>query len=169
MRYKWTDETFRKKFKTLAQRLRLLDIIRDITKKVECKCSTCGRVWSTTAGHLLKGQGCSNCYHKRRGEQSRITENEFLARLAQNSPNIDIISDYNGYNLPIKCRCKICGYEWESIPVRIARGIGCSNCAGNLKRSPEEFVSEMLKDNPLVKPLEPYNGFHTKTKCLCNQ
>ena len=169
MRYKWTDETFRKQIQDISPTIEVVGHYNGYNQKVECKCSTCGRVWSTTAGHLLKGQGCRNCYHKRRGEQSRITENEFLARLAQNSPNIDVISDYNGYNLPIKCRCRICGYEWESMPVRLVRGIGCSNCAGNLKRSPEEFISEMLNVNPLVKPLEPYNGLHTKIKCLCNQ
>ena len=146
MRYKWTDETFRKQIQDISPTIEIIGHYNGYNQKVECKCSTCGRVWSTTAGHLLKGQGCRNCYHKRRGEQSRITENEFLARLAQNSPNIDVISDYKGYNLPIKCRCKICGYEWDSMPVRIARGIGCSNC-----------VSILV--NPEIIPI--LSGFHS--------
>ena len=40
--------------------------------------------------------------------------------------NVETISEYLGNEKPIKCKCKICGYIWTTLPkVLITNGSGC--------------------------------------------
>lgn len=40
--------------------------------------------------------------------------------------NVEIISEYLGNEKQIKCKCKICGYIWTTLPkVLITNGSGC--------------------------------------------
>lgn len=70
------------------------------------------------------------------------------------------------------CRCKICGFEWESAPSNLLQGKGCKQChfnkLKNIQTKPhEQFVSEIYEINSNIKILSKYSGARNKVDCKC--
>lgn len=109
--------------------------------------------------------GCKYC-----SGRSRTTE-EFKKLLY--SPDVELISEYIGFEKPIQCKCKKCGYIWQTIPkVLSSNKGGCPNC-GKIKRGLErrktrdQFVEEMKQINPNILIVGEYSGTHSWIKCQC--
>ena len=94
--------------------------------KIDCECIVCGNTWSSKPNNLLNGRGCPKCSLERRSNIRRKTQEQFVEEMKIKNPNIEILGQYINNQTPIKCRCKICGCEWESsIPVNLLK---CSYC-----------------------------------------
>ena len=79
----------------------------------------------------------------------KITQEEFLSRVADiHGDRIDFSDfEYNGNNRKGKCKCNICGHEWNAIPMTLFKGHGCPKCAVEYKArkislSQEEAVAK---------------------------
>lgn len=74
----------------------------------------------------------------------RKTHEEFVEQLNKiHGENVYIpLGEYKGANTKIKIRHN-CGYEWEATPNSLLRGQGCPKCAGNIKKTTEEFKKEI--------------------------
>ena len=95
-------------------------------KPITCKCNICDNIWTTTPASLSQGCKCPKCSIKERGIKSRMSHEDFLKRI---NPNIEILSQYQGLKIPVKCRCKICNYTWSSIPDNlIYENVKCPGC-----------------------------------------
>ena len=86
--------------------------------------------------------------------------------------NIEFLSEYEKDNIKIKCKCKICGHEWESTPSNLLRGKGCSKChhrklSTSQLKSTEKFIEEMHEINPSVEIIGEYTGAKNKIDCKC--
>ena len=60
------------------------------------------------------------------------THEEFIKEFYEKNPNaenIEILSNCQGTNKKINCRCKIDGYEWSPTPHSLLSGYGCPECA----------------------------------------
>lgn len=55
------------------------------------------------------------------------------------------LEKYKGVATKILIRHNRCGYEWVITPSHLLRGHGCPKCAGNIKKTTEEFKKE-IKD-----------------------
>lgn len=102
----------------------------------------------------------------------RKTHEEFILQMCQKNKNIEILSKYEKDNVKVKCKCKICGFEWESSPSNLLQGKGCKQCHFNkLKniqmKSHEQFVSELYEINSNIKVLSEYSGARNKVNCEC--
>lgn len=99
-------------------------------KPIKCRCKKCGNEWSTKPKVLLTNKaGCPKCGRIKSSNSEMKTHKQFMIDMANANPNIDILSEYNGSKKPIKCKCKICGHIWETIPSRLLnRSCGCSMC-----------------------------------------
>jgi len=95
-----------------------------LAKKIRCKCKKCGYEWEPRADHLLEGHGCPNCSMRKGGR--RKTQEEFEEDLANVCPDIEVVGEYVNARRDVRCRCKICGYEWESKPVNLLRSLNCT-------------------------------------------
>lgn len=95
------------------------------------------------------------------------TNAEFLELMKEVNPNIIIESKYIDSNTKVDCKCKIDNYKWKARPLSLLRNVGCPKCAGNIKKTHEEFIDELYKINPNVKVLEKYINRNTKIKCKC--
>ena len=84
-----------------------------------------------------------------------------------NANNIEILEKYKGTTTKIKCHCKIDGYEWSSNPNDLLKGHGCPKCAGNIKKTDEEFRNELKSANPNIVPLTKYINNRTHVLCEC--
>ena len=164
---KWTTESFIEEMGKRSPNIKILGEYEKSSVKIECECRVCGYKWEATPNKLLMGRNCYQCFRKRRADLDMVPETEFFQRLQKNAPTVEVISEYRGMNKKIKCRCKRCGYEWETIPARISRGIGCSQCANNIRKSHVQFLDEIAKINPHIVILEEYSNNKKKVLCEC--
>lgn len=72
----------------------------------------------------------------------------------------------------MKCRCRVCGYEWLSKPASLLKGRGCDQCAhktvqSKLTKTHEQFIKELRSKNPAVKVLGRYRQAKTPIECEC--
>lgn len=96
----------------------------------------------------------------------RKTHDEFVKELNNINKNIKVIGKYTNNKSKIKCKCKICKYEWNVIPDSLLRGTGCPNCAGKIKNT-RKFINDMQKINPNIKVLGEYKRWDIKVQCFC--
>ena len=149
----------------------ILDTYINNKIKVLCKCNICEYQWKALPGNLLsknRKNGCPECAKKSLSK----SHEDFISDLKDINPDIEILGKYKNINTKIQCRCKKCGYLWETTPNSLMQGKGCHLCAnkkiGLLKiKSNDEFIEQMKLLNPNIKVLSKYNGNRKKVDCLC--
>lgn len=102
----------------------------------------------------------------------RKTHKQFMQQIQAINSNIEILSKYEKDNIKVKCRCKTCGFEWESQPSNLLQGKGCKQCHfNNMKnarmKSHEQFITELYEINKDIKVLSRYSGAKNKVDCEC--
>lgn len=111
---------------------------------------------------------------------SKITFEEYRKRLSEATNTILPISDYIGWNKPIRYKCLVCDNEWDVKEARyVPRGYGCPCCANKKKRealtkihhnnlkSEKQFRNELLIKQPNLIPNDTYTNKNTKYHCIC--
>lgn len=72
----------------------------------------------------------------------------------KNNPNIrgdlEIIGEYKNNSTPIKCKCKICGYEWFVTPNKLTQGRGCPSCYSVKLSAGERYIKKVLLEKGIV-------------------
>ena len=132
-------------------------------KPIGCKCKKCGHEFNGYPNNLLSGGRCPKCFF----DSIRKSHEDFVKELGDNILNIDILSEYRGEKVKIKCRCKIDGYEWETVPRSLINGFGCPMCSGNAKYTFDSFVEKLNSINPNISISGTYINAHTHLKCRC--
>lgn len=89
----------------------LLEEYTNRNNPILTKCKACGHTWKVRPYDLLYKQGCPKC-----NKCAKLTTEEFIERMNSINPDIIILGEYINSNTPIKCKCKLCGYEWEACP-----------------------------------------------------
>lgn len=102
----------------------------------------------------------------------RKTHERFLQQMQEINNNIEILSKYEKDNIKVKCKCKICGFDWDATPSNLLRGKGCKQCHFTKlqkihTKSHEDFVQEVYNVNKNIKLLSKYSGIKNKVKCEC--
>ncbi len=102
----------------------------------------------------------------------RKTHEQFILQMNEVNKNIEILTEYKKDSVKVKCRCKACGFEWESRPSNLLRGKGCKQChfkkLSSIKMKPhEQFVKELYEINKDIKVLGKYSGRQNKVDCEC--
>lgn len=85
------------------------------------------------------------------------THEEFVSELKlknKNFDNIELLSEYCGIKNRIKCKCKVCDYEWEPISDSLMRGCGCPMCGNERVRKArikplKDFLNDLYSTNIL--------------------
>lgn len=100
------------------------------------------------------------------------THEQFLQQMQKVNKNIEILSKYEKDNIKVKCRCKICGFEWEATPSNLLRDKGCKQCHFNklheIKiKSHEKFIEDVRRVNENIGVLSKYSGVKNKVDCKC--
>lgn len=105
----------------------------------------------------------------------KIDFEEYYKRLLKTTSTIIPISEYVGWNKPIKYQCLECNNEWEVKEARsVIRGYGCPKCAKIKQKetlrklsesrikSEEQFRKELLVKQPNLIPNDTYKSDRTK-------
>ena len=102
-----------------------------------------------------------------------MTHEDFVARMLEVNPTIAIIGKYVNSSRRIKCKCRVCGREWEAIPSALIAGDGCWDCArraiGESQRlTPDAYVKALSAIDPTIEiDLSTYKGSHARVKATC--
>ena len=147
-----------------AENIEILEKYKGINTKIKCKCKIDGYEWEVTPNNLLNGRGCPKCSGKNK------TTEYFINELKEINDSIEILGEYKGSNIKIKCKCKIDGYEWEALPQNLLKGYGCPKCGGTMKLTHEEFLERFYIKNKNAENIEilgEYINNATKIKCKC--
>lgn len=129
---------------------------------VLCGCKVCNHEWKARPHHLKSGKGCPKC-----AGVAKLPHEEHVAAINKANPDVEVLSEIINNNTKVRCRCKICDYEWEATPHNLKRGYGCARCAGNRKLTHEEHVATIAKVNPSVEVLGEIINAVTKVLCRC--
>ena len=154
---KYTHDELVKKIRKVNPNIEILGKIVKIADKVKARCKIDGHVWSPFVQNLLKGHGCPVC-----AGTKKVSENEFGARVADNSPNIQIIGSLTNLKSPIEVKCITCGTTWSPLAQNLYRGHGCPKCAGKQRKTTEEIKAELEVSRPDVELLGEYHNAHGK-------
>ena len=93
--------------------------------KILHRCKLDGYEWYASPSSILNGCcGCPRCSNNERYEHK-----EYVKRVTDTNPNIEVIGEYIGSKTKILHRCKLDGYEWYASPNKILTGRGCPKCS----------------------------------------
>lgn len=100
---------------------------------------------------------------------------EFEKRFKETSfyETIELLAPYVNMTTKIKCRCKNCGYEWETTPNQLINGYGCLKCSyvergkTRKKNLQERFEKRITENCPFYELLSDYNGYHGEVTVKC--
>ena len=146
--------------------IQVISPYRSMRNRVEVECLDCGHVWTPKAVQLVHmNQGCPKCAGK-----VTHTQSEFLEKfLTNNSNKIDILGEYKGSKKSIKAKCILCNHQWLPTANNLLNGSGCPNCAGNQKKTHDEFEKQIKAINPNITILGIYEGDSKHIKVRCNK
>lgn len=101
-----------------------------------------------------------------------LTHEDFIEKIRQIHPNIEVLGTYRNANSRIKVKCNTCGLEWEAVPANLLSGDGCRRCGAKkahheFLKSQNEFIKEISKKNPTIEIMGEYTGRHNPIKARC--
>lgn len=147
-----TQTDFLERIYSLRDDIEILGTYMGYYDKVMYRCKICGYISEATPKQLYRCGSCPNC----KRINSRITNEEFLRRMSELHPTINILSEYETQNTHILCQCKICGHIWSPVARSLLCKEGCPHCH---KSRGESKIEQFLIDNLInFEPQKTYAG-----------
>ena len=157
-----TQEEFEEKLKRVNSNITVIGKYTGYNNKIMVRCNIDGREWEAYPRKLMKGVGCLECMERRFHDERAYTLEQFKEKMFELSPSIEILSEtYKNLRDSIKCRCKICGYEWEARGADLLiKGNGCPSCTSS---SGEKIIRDWLEINKVsYKKQKTFSGCKDK-------
>lgn len=120
------------------------------------RCRKHNILWNTTPERILYGSGCSECCKEKIGDKARKSHEQYVEEVKSINPNILVKEKYIDSHTPILHECLIDNYKWKAEPCNILSGTGCPCCSRHIKRTHEEYISQLSIINPNIEPIEEY-------------
>ena len=114
----------------------------DNRTKILHRCKLDGYEWYASPCNILSGYGCKICHINQR----RISQGEFVCRVNNINPHIEIISDYIGLRYNIKFKCRKCGNISEAQAKNLLIQRKCNNCDG------DRYIEYGVNDLYTIRP-----------------
>ena len=143
-RYRTTEEAQRM---VLNPNIEFISEYHGSEKPIRCRCHKCGNEWTTNRPIDLfkRSGGYPVCGRESTAEKRRKPQEEFEKEMKSINPNIKITGIYRSTHKPIKCKCLIDGYEWESHPSNLLNGsAGCPICNSSVG---EKLIVQFMEKN----------------------
>ena len=101
----------------------------------------------------------------------QLTTEDFKERAESKNKHIDIIGEYTKQTDKIKCKCKICGDEFEMQAHTILMGYGHNKCLSKEKHATkwddDSFKHKMQTISPQIEIVGQYQNAKTELECRC--
>jgi predicted nucleic acid-binding Zn-ribbon protein len=155
--------------------IEVIGIYQGMGKSIKVRCKKCGNIWSPIVNNLIRNAShCPECSRKSVNRKLRMSTDDFVRRLSEVSPTIEVIGPFNGANNRVNVHCKTCGYEWSPIAMNLLTGRGCRKCkyreqAKRQRRTPEQFAQEMSIINPNIIVFGKYTKACERVEVQCKR
>lgn len=123
-----THDIFIDEMQSKNPSIQIIGEYKGAQEPIKAKCRICGYEWEPLPTNLLKGSGCPKC-----SGHAQRTHGEFVKEMDEANPNIAILGTFINVNSKVRCKCKICGHEWEAAPKHLLAGHGCPKCVEYLQ------------------------------------
>ena len=141
-------------------------------------CTLCNNIFLVlpTTAIYKKAKGCPDCRMNESLDKKRLTIEKYKQLVNVLNSNIEVVDNvYINNSTPLKHKCKICDYIFDSIPANILSGHGCKKCAIKKNsyiqtKTNKQFIIEFYNKNPYSNTIEiltEYIGSHSNINCLC--
>lgn len=155
--YGKTHEMFVKQVALIDDSIEIISKYSSTNEKVKCRCKKCNRIWETFPQKLLMGNGCDKC----KREDARLSFLQEHGEITINKlknfyPDIEFVSDYNGYKNEIECKCKKCNHSFSvrvDTLLKHKRDNVCPKCA------PQYYMEDKV-----IRTLEEWDYTVTRQK-----
>ena len=147
-----TTEKYKEQIKNINPNIIVTGEYRGNNKRIDCKCSFCGYEWSPFANALKGGHGCPNC----KALNDRLSHEEFIKRMKDINPFIEIIGKYETNKTPLEVKCLVCGKVFNTKPAGLLRKTGCPYC--NLSKGERDISIFLDKNNIRYVQQKQYDG-----------
>lgn len=166
MTSKYNIDIVREKFKERGYELLSTEYINNATHLQYICPKHCDKgILNISFANFIRGKGCPYCAHR-----AKKTHDEYVQELTDKNPNLEVVGTYVNLRTKILHRCKRCGYKWEIRPDNILYdNQDCAKCAGQVKKTKEEFVAFIAYKNPSVELIGDYIDTATKTMFRCKK
>ena len=142
---------------------------------VECHCNIHDFNWEPLPYQLWMGQGCSLCGTKATADKSRFTHEQFVEKLLIKNKyyangDFELLEKYTNNRNNIRCKCNICGYEWNAPSSKLPNEYRCHRCKMEENRiKQEQKLLVRLKElyNGDIIMVDKYVGATTKIRFQC--
>lgn len=95
------------------------------------------------------------------------THDEYIQEVKGINKNIKVVGKYDGANKKILHKCLIDGYEWYVTPHNILKGRSCPKCSNSIRRTHDEYVSELAIKNPTLEVVDKFINTQTEIMHHC--
>ena len=169
---KLTNQEYIQKLQEINQDIEPIETYINSDTKIKHRCKIDRYIWESSPSNLLQGRGCPVCANKRKSLFKPMTHEEYVKRVNNINPNLEVIGTYIGSKIKISHKCKIDGHVWDVIPGNILRGAGCPICAikkfAKKKRlSDSEYKKRLKIISPHIKVIDKYNCANNKIMHYC--
>lgn len=167
-----THNDFIKEINIKNPNIEILSVYINAKTKVKCKCKIDGYEWEAVPNNLLNNKGCPKCSKLKKSIHKRKDSKYFINEIKNINPNIEILEEYVGNHIKIKCKCKIDNHIWSPYPSSLLQGHGCPKCANTLlsknkTKTHEKFLLELSEINDEINILTQYSRSDKNIKCQC--
>lgn len=137
-----THTDFVNEMKRIDPQIKIIDKYVDAKTKINCLCLKHGQYFYASPTHLLQGKtGCKQCFCKKISSALIMSHEDFVLRMKEINPNIEVIGKYTLSHQKIKVKCKKCNHIWNPASGSLLSGFGCPKCK---KSKGEETIINIL-------------------------
>ena len=157
---KWTHQMFVDKvYELVGDEFEVRSQYENNENKILMYHVECGREFYIRPADFKRRKRCSLCNGK-----FKKTTKQFKEQVKKlSNDEYEVLSEYINDATHVKLKHKKCGYEWQGTPSHFIQGRRCPKCAGNLKKTTEQFKKELEKMyNGEYELVSEYNGAHSK-------
>ena len=107
------------------------------------KCLICDSEIMMYPTNVSRGEGCRICARRNASNRLRDSDEEYIRKLHNVMPHVDILEPYQGQNIEILHVCHICGSTFVSKPNNVLRKGYCTVCSGGRIGSAPEYKNSI--------------------------
>ena len=146
-----SQEQYEEEVAQLHPTIKVIGVYVNTETPILHKCLLDDYEWMPKPGNILNGKGCPKC-----AGNVKFTHEEYVKKLNQLNPNVIVLEKYVNATTPIKHKCLLDNHIWSTQPFLLLHGCGCPKCAGNIRKTLEEYMLELSMINPDIEVLEDY-------------
>lgn len=139
---RYTHKDYIAKVKDINNNIEVVGIYVNARTSILHRCKIDGCEWCATPDNILHGCGCPRCAGNLKYEHE-----EYVKKVLEINPNIEVVGMYVDGLTPILHRCKIDGCEWTARPSAILYGGGCPRCSAS---KGEKAIADWLQKKSIL-------------------